>query len=65
MYKYNEHELRNLQSSDSGSQFPNLAPQTLRIAKEINEYPPLKCNFLRMVFYNLGAKMQMKNYYIQ
>lgn len=52
-YKYNLHELRNLQSSDSSSQFPNLAPQTLRIAKEINKHPPLEPNSLRMMFNNL------------
>jgi hypothetical protein len=56
MYKLNE--LRNLQSSNSSSQFPYLASQTLRIAEEINKHPPLKPDFLRMMFYNLSHRMQ-------
>ena len=53
-----------MQSSDSGSQFPNLAPQTLRIAKEINEHPPLEPNSLRMMFYNLVPQKLRWNYQI-
>lgn len=55
MEMYNLHELRNLQSPNSSSQFPYLASQTLRIAEEINKHPPLKPDFLRMMFYNLRA----------
>lgn len=38
--------LGNLQGSDPCSEFPNLAPQPLWIAKEVHKDSPLKSNFL-------------------
>lgn len=48
-------QLRDLQGSHTSSQFTDLTPQTLRIAKEVDKNPPLKANLLRVMFNNLQA----------
>lgn len=53
--------LGNLQGPDTSSQLPNLAPQTLRIAEEIDKHSSLECNLLCMMFHNLCAKVQKKS----
>lgn len=50
--------LGNLQGPDTSSQLPNLAPQTLRIAEEIDKHSSLERNLLCMMFHNLRAKVQ-------
>lgn len=51
--------LGNLQGSDPCSEFPNLAPQPLWIAKEVHKDSPLKSNFLWMMLHNLDDNVQI------